>query len=48
MKSIVIAAAMSLCIVSLPVPVSGDTLLMRDGTRVQGDIVSIMGRTITF
>jgi hypothetical protein len=48
MKRIVIAAAMSLCMVSLPMPVSGDTLLMRDGTRVEGDIVSIKGRTITF
>lgn len=48
MKRFFIASAMSLCAVSLAVTVSADTLIMRDGTRVQGIVVGIAGRTITF
>jgi hypothetical protein len=48
MKRIVIAAAMSLCVVSLAATASADTLIMRDGTRVEGTLVGIAGRTITF
>jgi hypothetical protein len=46
MRTLVIAAAMSLCVVS-PV-VSADTLVMRDGSRVEGTVLAIAGRTITF
>jgi len=45
MKSLIIAAAMTLCVVSLG---SADTLIMRDGTRIQGTVTGIAGRTITF
>jgi hypothetical protein len=48
MRSIVIAAVMSLCVVSLAAIASADTLIMRDGTRVQGTVVGIAARTITF
>lgn len=48
MKKIVIATAMSLFVVSLAAVSSADTLIMRDGTRVQGTVVSIAARTITF
>jgi hypothetical protein len=48
MRRIVIAAAMCLCVVSLAAISSADTLIMRDGTRVQGTVVSIASRTITF
>jgi hypothetical protein len=48
MKRMVIAAAMSLCVVSLAASASADTLVMRDGTRVQGTVVSLAARTITF
>jgi len=48
MKKTVIAAAMSLGIVSLVAVLSADTLIMRDGTRVQGTVVGIAARTITF
>lgn len=39
---------MSLCLVSLSAVAFADTLVMRDGTRVQGTVVGIAGRTITF
>jgi hypothetical protein len=39
---------MGLCLVSLAAIASADTLIMRDGTRVEGTIVSIVLRTITF
>ena len=45
MKSLIIAAAMTLCVVSFA---SADTLIMRDGTRIQGTVTGIAGRTITF
>jgi hypothetical protein len=48
MKRIVIAVAMSLCVVSLAAVSSADTLIMRDGTRVEGTMVSFAARTITF
>src|SRR5260370_7225219 len=48
MRRIVIAAAMSLCVVSLAATSSADTLIMRDGRRVQGTVMGIAGRTITF
>jgi hypothetical protein len=48
MKKIVIATAMSLCVVSLAAISSADTLIMRNGTRVQGTVVSFAARTITF
>jgi hypothetical protein len=37
MRRIVIAAAMSICVVSLPAIASADTLIMRDGTRVSAE-----------
>src|SRR5437667_6720357 len=48
MKRIVIAAAASLCVVSLAAIASADTLVLRDGTRVPGTVVGIVARTITF
>jgi hypothetical protein len=48
MKQIIIATAMSLCVVSLAAISSADTLIMRDGTRVEGTTVSFAARTITF
>ena len=48
MKRFIIATAMSLGVVSLAALSSADTLIMRDGTRVEGTVVGIAGRTITF
>ena len=48
MKTIVIAAAMGLCTVSLATLAFADTLVMRDGTRIEGTVVGIAARTITF
>jgi len=48
MRRIVIALAMSLCMVSLATLASADTLIMRDGTRIQGTIIGFAARTITF
>ena len=47
MRSLVIAA-MSLCVVSLATLVSADTLVLRDGSRIEGTVIAIAGRTITF
>ena len=47
MRRIVIAAAASLCVLSLAIA-SADTLVLRDGTRVPGTLVSISARVITF
>jgi hypothetical protein len=48
-KRFVIATVMGLCGLWLGVAIaSADTLVMRDGTRVQGTVVSIAARTITF
>jgi hypothetical protein len=48
MRKIIIATAMSMCSVSLAAFASADTLILRDGTRVQGTVVSMAARTITF
>ena len=48
MRRIVIAAAVSLCVVSLAAISSGDTLIMRDGTRIRGTVTGFAARTITF
>ena len=48
MRKVIIAAAMSLCVVSLPDVSWADTLIMRDGMRVEGTVVGIAARTITF
>ncbi len=48
MRSIFIAVAMSLGIVSLATIVSADTLVLRDGARIEGTVLAIVGRTITF
>jgi len=48
MRNIVIAAAMSLGVVSLATVVSADTLVLRDGSRIEGTVLAIAGRTITF
>src|SRR5438876_2357614 len=48
MRRIVLAAAVSLCVVSLAATASADTLVLRDGTRVPGTIVSIAARMIMF
>ena len=48
MRRMVIAAAASLCVVSMAAIASADTLVLRDGTRVPGTLVSIAARVITF
>ena len=48
MKKIVIAIAMCFVAVSVATVSSADILVMRDGTRVEGTVVGIMARTITF
>ena len=48
MKRIVIATAVSICVVSLAAIASADTLILRDGTRMSGKVVSIAARMITF
>jgi len=48
MRRTVIAAAMSICVVSLAAIASADTLILRDGTRISGRVVSVVARTITF
>ena len=48
MKTLVIAAGMSVCVVSLAAIASADTLILRDGTRLSGRVVSVAARTITF
>jgi hypothetical protein len=48
MKRLVIAMAMSLCVVSVAAIAAADTLIMNDGTRVQGTVLGIADGTITF
>jgi hypothetical protein len=48
MKRIILAAAVTLCLVPVATPSSADTLVLRDGTRVQGRLVGVAARTITF
>src|SRR5947209_19782710 len=48
MKKTIIAAAMGLCLMLLPVTVLADTLILSDGTRITGLVVSVASRMITF
>jgi hypothetical protein len=48
MKRMIVAFAMSVCVLSLPSLAAADTLIMTDGTRIQGTLVSIASRTIAF
>ena len=48
MKKTVVAIAMCLVAVSVATVSSADILVMRDGTRVEGTVVGIAARTITF
>jgi len=48
MKKCIIAAAMGLWVVCLAAAASADTLVLRDGTRVQGTLTAFAARTITF
>ena len=48
MTSTIIAAAVSLCVVSLAAVATADTLILSNGTRVNGTVVKMTGRTITF
>lgn len=48
MKRLVIATAMGVCVVSLAAIASADTLILRDGTRITGRVVSIAARMINF
>ena len=48
MRRTVIATAMSLGVVSLAAVSSADTLILMDGTRVSGRVVSVAARMITF
>ena len=48
MRTIVIATAMSLFVVSLATLAAADTLVLRDGSRIEGTVLGIAGRTITF
>ena len=46
-KRLIIACAMCICVVSATVA-SADTLVLKDGTRIEGTIVGVVERTITF
>ena len=48
MNRMIIAAAMCACVVSVAAPASADTLILRDGTRIEGTVVGVVERTITF
>src|ERR1043166_6369859 len=48
MKRIVIATAIAVGMVSLAAGASADSLILRDGTRISGRVVSVAARTITF
>ena len=48
MRRIVTAAAMSLGVLLLAVPVSADTLILRDGGRISGRVIAVAARVITF
>ncbi len=48
MKRIFVAATVVLIVASFATPSSADTLIMRDGTRVQGRLVGAAAGTITF
>jgi hypothetical protein len=48
MKTVVVATAIGLWMVALTAIASADTLILRDGTRIPGRVVSVAARTITF
>jgi hypothetical protein len=48
MKYLTIIAAASLCILSLSTAAAADTLLLRNGGRVSGRLVSVASRAVTF
>jgi hypothetical protein len=48
MRTIVMAAVTSVCVMSLAASASADTLIMKDGTSVSGTLVGIAAQTITF
>lgn len=48
MKRIVIAIGITMCVAWLASVATADTLIMRDGTRIDGTVVGIVARTITF
>lgn len=48
MRSTVIAAAMSLIVLSLSTAAAADTLTLRDGTRLQGTVMSLASNVISF
>jgi hypothetical protein len=48
MKRMIIAAAMCLSVVSAAAIASADTLVLKDGTRIEGTVVGVVERTITF
>ncbi|HVB36936.1 MAG TPA: hypothetical protein VND92_00295 [Vicinamibacterales bacterium] len=48
MRRTVIALAMSLCVVSLAAIASADTLVLRNGTRIEGTVVGFAAQAITF
>ena len=47
MKRMIIASAMCICVASATAA-SADTLVLKDGTRIEGTIVGVVERTITF
>lgn len=46
MRALVIAAAMG--VASMAATVSADTLILKDGTRIQGTVLGVAARTVTF
>jgi hypothetical protein len=48
MRRITIAGVIGVVVAAMSTPASADTLVLRDGTRVEGTAVSMTARTITF
>lgn len=48
MRRIAIAAVIGMVVTAMNTPVFADTLVLRDGTRLEGTAVSMTARTITF
>jgi hypothetical protein len=48
MKRMIVAAAMSMSAVSAAATASADTLVLKNGTRIEGTVVGVVERTITF
>ena len=48
MKLLLAAVASALCLLAIPVASFGDTLVLRDGTRVTGVLVGRTANTVTF